>query len=87
MLDVSQCTLGKVPRFGGNVLVNMDGNLDIGRDGPPGLDSPNFGNADDGGKKKSIAVILGSIVAVPCGVLLASILDFCYCKRKKQRKV
>ncbi|KAG1358777.1 Receptor protein kinase TMK1 [Cocos nucifera] len=88
VLDVSHNALwGKVPRFGGNVSVNTDGNPDIGRDGPPGLDSPNSGNADDGGSRKATAVIVGSIVAVVCGVLLAGISGFFYCKRKKQRKV
>ncbi|XP_008789301.2 receptor protein kinase TMK1-like [Phoenix dactylifera] len=86
VLDVSRNALwGNVPRFGGNVSVNTDGNPDIGRDGPP---PPNSGYADDGGRKKSTAVMVGSIVAVLYGVLLAGILlGFCYCKRRKQSKL
>nr|XP_010906324.2 receptor protein kinase TMK1-like [Elaeis guineensis] len=94
LLDVSNNALwGKVPSFGGNVSVNTDGNSNIGKDagngGNPGTDSPDSRSADNGGRKKSIGVIVSSIVGAICGALLIGYLGrklFCW-RRKKQIKV
>ncbi|KAK6146704.1 hypothetical protein DH2020_020573 [Rehmannia glutinosa] len=74
-LDVSNNQIyGKVPSFRSNVLVNTDGNVNIGKDGPPPSahggngNSPGSSSSDgnrsgnSNGRKSSTGVVVGSVV-------------------------
>lgn len=95
-LDVSNNQLyGKVPSFKSNVLLNTDGNVNIGKDGPPptthdGKGSPSgsgkgSGNGDGDGKKSSTGVVVGSVVGGVCAFLVAGTLVFCVYRTKRKR--
>lgn len=94
-LDVSNNRLhGKVPVFRKNVIVNTQGNPDIGKDRPsaPAPSSPtgnppsDTGDASDNADKKSnTGVVVGSIIGVIIGLLLVGIAVFFWYKRKKRR--
>ncbi|KAG7016698.1 Receptor protein kinase TMK1 [Cucurbita argyrosperma subsp. argyrosperma] len=95
-LDVSSNRLhGKVPAFRKNVIVNTQGNPDIGKDRPssPAPGSPeegapsDYGTGDvpDGGVKKSnTGAVVGSIIGVIVGLLLVGTAIFFWYKRKKR---
>lgn len=94
-LDVSNNRLhGKVPAFRKNVIVNTDGNPDIGKDsasapapGSPTGTSPSGGSgdaSDNGGKKSNTGAVVGSIIGVIVGLLLVGTVIFFLYKRKKR---
>ncbi|KAL4018654.1 hypothetical protein IC575_022261 [Cucumis melo] len=94
-LDVSNNRLhGKVPAFRKNVIVNTQGNPDIGKDNPsapvpgsPTRRSPSDGSGDSAGndeKKSNTGVVVGSIIGVIVGLLVVGTVIFFLCKRKKR---
>nr|GMD20954.1 receptor protein kinase TMK1-like [Ipomoea batatas] len=99
LLDVSNNQLyGKVPTFNSNVKVITDGNVNIGKDGPPPVvpspggtpSSPGGGGGTSGGggggKKSSTGVIVGAVVGGACGVAaLAGLFVFCLYRTKRKR--
>ncbi|WZZ06233.1 hypothetical protein YC2023_092154 [Brassica napus] len=97
-LDVSSNHLfGKVPVFKSNVIVNTNGNPDIGKDksslSPPGSSSPSSGGGSgsglsDGRVKTSSGFIGIVIVSVLGGLLLIfliGLLVFCLYKKRQKR--
>lgn len=95
-LDVSNNRLhGKVPVFRKNVIVNTQGNPDIGKDnasppvpGSPTGRSPSDGSGDSAGndeKKSNAGVVVGAIIGVIVGLLVVGTVIFFLCKRKKRR--
>nr|GLL32334.1 receptor protein kinase TMK1-like [Ipomoea trifida]GMD19820.1 receptor protein kinase TMK1-like [Ipomoea batatas] len=99
LLDVSNNQLyGKVPTFNSNVKVITDGNVNIGKDGPPPVvpspggtpSSPGGGGGisggGGGGKKSSTGAIVGAVVGGACGVAaLAGLFVFCLYRTKRKR--
>ncbi|XP_031099450.1 receptor protein kinase TMK1-like [Ipomoea triloba] len=99
LLDVSNNQLyGKVPTFNSNVKVITDGNVNIGKDGPPPVvpspggtpNSPGGGGGTSGGggggKKSSTGAIVGVVVGGACGVAaLAGLFVFCLYRTKRKR--
>nr|GMD13737.1 receptor protein kinase TMK1-like [Ipomoea batatas] len=99
LLDVSNNQLyGKVPTFNSNVKVITDGNVNIGKDGPPPVvpspggtpSSPGGGGGTSGGggggKKSSTGAIVGAVVGGACGVAaLAGLFVFCLYRTKRKR--
>ncbi|KAG0470045.1 hypothetical protein HPP92_016745 [Vanilla planifolia] len=99
-LDVSDNSLsGKVPSFAKNVILKTQGNSDIGKDVPiPGSGTSGAPSSDRAsgstsayggvghGKTSSapIGVIVGSVVAVVCGISLLVFIGVWYYKRKQQ---
>lgn len=95
-LDVSNNRLhGKVPSFRKNVIVNTDGNPDIGKDRPstPPPGSPTEKSPSDPGsgglpvdvdKKSNSGVVVGSIIGVIGLVLVGAVIFFLY-RRNKRR--
>ncbi|KAL1223212.1 Receptor protein kinase TMK1 [Cardamine amara subsp. amara] len=95
-LDVSSNKLyGKVPGFRSNVVVNTNGNPDIGKDksslSPPGLASPSGGSGsgingdkDRRGMKSStfIGIIVGSVLG---GLLLIFLIGLLVIKKRQKR--
>ncbi|GAA0141418.1 hypothetical protein LIER_02565 [Lithospermum erythrorhizon] len=98
-LDLSNNNIyGKVPLFRSNVRVNTDGNVNIGKDGPPpGTPvltvggSPTSsggggGSPQNGGKKSSTGVIVGSVIGgLGAAVVIAGLLVFCLRRTKHKR--
>ncbi|KAF5747418.1 receptor protein kinase TMK1 [Tripterygium wilfordii] len=93
-LDLSNNQIyGKIPPFRSNVIVNTDGNVDIGKDRstppPPGTpNNPDSGNTPvNGGKKSSgsVGVIVFSVIGGVFFIFLISLLVFCLYKKKQKR--
>lgn len=97
-LDVANNELhGKVPVFKSNLVVNTEGNPDIGKKkgdssatGSQGTGSSSISSSDNGGdsKKKSknwIGVVVFSVIGAMIGILLIGILAFCLYKSKQKR--
>lgn len=95
-LDVSNNRLhGTVPVFRKNVILNTQGNPDIGKDHPsapapssPSGNSPSdpgSGGSDDLDKKSNTGVVVGSIIGVIIGLLVVGTAIFFWYKRKRQR--
>ncbi|KAL8535869.1 hypothetical protein ACS0TY_011494 [Phlomoides rotata] len=93
-LDVSNNQLyGKVPSFRSNVNLNTEGNVDIGKDGPPPKTPGGKGNtpgSENGpghgnDKKSSTGVVVGSVVGGVCAFLVAGTLVFCVYRTKRKR--
>ncbi|EEF28907.1 receptor protein kinase, putative [Ricinus communis] len=99
-LDVSNNQIsGKIPTFKSNVMVNTNGNPDIGKDvntsTTPGSPSgatmagtgSGSGNSGNGGKKSSsnIGVILFSVIGGVFVISLIGLLIFCIYKKKQKR--
>lgn len=90
-LDVSNNLLhGKIPPFRSNVLVNTDGNADIGKDTGPGSPPPGrpggpSGAPGSGDKKSSTGVVVGSVVGGVCAAFVAGLLVFFLCRTKRKR--
>ncbi|KAG8478114.1 hypothetical protein CXB51_027871 [Gossypium anomalum] len=99
-LDVSNNQLyGKVPTFKSNIILNTNGNPDIGKEksttssgsesGNPsaGSGSKSSGNSGNGGKKTSafIGIIIASIFGGLLVVGLLGLLVFCLYKKKQKR--
>lgn len=98
-LDVSNNQLyGKIPAFKNNVMVNTNGNPDIGKDKSQGASSPNstipststgsenHGNSRNGGKKSSFAgAIVFSVVGGVFFIFLIGLAIFCLYKMRQKR--
>ncbi|XP_047330063.1 receptor protein kinase TMK1-like [Impatiens glandulifera] len=89
-LDVSNNQIhGKVPAFRTNVLVNVNGNTNIGKDSvspPSGSgDSPSGNGTQTASKKSSNGVIIGSVIGATCFVFLVAFGVFFAYKSKKKR--
>nr|AAP04161.1 putative receptor protein kinase (TMK1) [Arabidopsis thaliana]BAF00566.1 putative receptor protein kinase [Arabidopsis thaliana] len=98
-LDVSSNKLfGKVPGFRSNVVVNTNGNPDIGKDksslSSPGSSSPSGGSGsgingdkDRRGMKSStfIGIIVGSVLGGLLSIFLIGLLVFCWYKKRQKR--
>ncbi|ESQ28635.1 hypothetical protein EUTSA_v10018085mg [Eutrema salsugineum] len=96
-LDVSSNQLhGKIPAFKSNVLVNTNGNLDIGKDksslSPPSSSSDGSGSrikgdSDGRGVKSStfIGIIIGSVLGGLLLIFLIGLLVFCWYKKRQKR--
>ncbi|KAK3040722.1 hypothetical protein RJ639_028012 [Escallonia herrerae] len=94
-LDVSNNQIyGKIPLFRTNVIVKTDGNVNIGKDGPPpatpsGNTPGGSGNGTEvsrsDGKKSSTGVVVGSVVGGLCAVFCAGLLGFCLYRAKHKR--
>ncbi|MCL7043401.1 hypothetical protein MKW94_014659 [Papaver nudicaule] len=98
LLDVSNNQLsGKIPHFSSNLIVNTNGNPDIGKDiipppGSPSRGSPGSSGSDSGGgssrsKKSSISVgaIVGAVFGAVFILALLGMICFCLYKRKQKR--
>ncbi|KAK1423628.1 hypothetical protein QVD17_18934 [Tagetes erecta] len=96
-LDVSNNQLyGQVPKFRDDVKVKIEGNLDIGKDGPsvtpvspssgpPGSENrSNGGGGGDGGKSSNTGAVVGSVGGV-CMVFLIGVVGVCVYKGKRKR--
>ncbi|KAL6351503.1 hypothetical protein AAG906_040857 [Vitis piasezkii] len=97
-LDVSNNQLyGQIPNFRSNVIVKIEGNPDIGKEGgdapnpgtpsggPP--DSPTSPDADspgNGGKKSNTVVIVGSVVGSVGAVFLIGLVGFCFYRTRQK---
>ncbi|XP_031259848.1 receptor protein kinase TMK1 [Pistacia vera] len=99
-LDVSNNQLyGKVPVFKSNVIVNTNGNPDIGKDksssstegsssgSPKSTGSDNGANSGNGGKKSSamIGIILFCVIGGVFVISLIGLLVFCLYKKKQKQ--
>ncbi|XP_044493019.1 receptor protein kinase TMK1-like isoform X2 [Mangifera indica] len=96
-LDVSNNHIfGKVPKFRQNVVVNTDGNPDIGNDSssfappgaPPGVpsgppDAPSEENSSSASGSKNTGKIVGSVISAVCGVLIV-VGGICLYTRKRK---
>ncbi|XP_031275101.1 receptor protein kinase TMK1-like [Pistacia vera] len=96
-LDVSNNHIfGKVPKFRQNVIVNIHGNPDIGKDNssftpgtPPGGSSGTPGThsgetSSPGGGSKNTGKIVGSVIGAVCGAFIVG-LGVCLYTRKRKR--
>ncbi|XP_059642080.1 receptor protein kinase TMK1 [Cornus florida] len=96
-LDVSKNQLhGKLPAFKNNVIVNMNGNLDIGKEkndsstssgGSSTPSTENNGSSESGGKKSKnwIGVVVFSVIGGVFVIVLIGIVAFCLYKNKQKR--
>ncbi|KAJ0042427.1 hypothetical protein Pint_18261 [Pistacia integerrima] len=99
-LDVSNNQLyGKVPVFKSNVIVNTNGNPDIGKDksssstegsssgSPKSTGSDNGANSGNGGKKSSamIGIIVFCVIGGVFVISLIGLLVFCLYKKKQKQ--
>ncbi|KAJ0038334.1 hypothetical protein Pint_22482 [Pistacia integerrima] len=96
-LDVSNNHIfGKVPKFRQNVIVNIHGNPDIGKDNssftpgtPPGGSSGTPGThsgetSSSGSGSKNTGKIVGSVIGAVCGAFIVG-LGVCLYTRKRKR--
>ncbi|KAL5070951.1 hypothetical protein RYX36_021838 [Vicia faba] len=83
-IDVSNNSLyGQIPKFRGDVVVNTDGNPDIGHDKPSSPPSPSSGGNDK--KKFSVGAIVGVVIGVVC-LLGVGVLAFVMCRRRYNKR-
>ncbi|CAL5427916.1 unnamed protein product [Camellia sinensis] len=87
-LDVSNNRLfGQIPSFKSNVVVQTDGNPDLGKDGvaqPPTISVPPSKTSSRSGNRFLIEVIVGLVIGGVFVVLLVGILIYClYCCERK----
>lgn len=95
-LDVSNNRInGKIPPFKRNVLVQTDGNPDIGKEkvspsspgspeSPSGGPSSSTGSSGSGGKKSSTGVVVGSVVGGVCAAFAVGVGVFCLYRDKRK---
>ncbi|KAJ0038121.1 hypothetical protein Pint_22477 [Pistacia integerrima] len=96
-LDVSNNHIfGKVPKFRQNVIVNIHGNPDIGKDnssftpgtppgGPSGTPGTHSGETSSSGSgSKNTGKIVGSVIGAVCGAFIVG-LGVCLYNRKRKR--
>ncbi|XP_028110910.1 receptor protein kinase TMK1-like isoform X2 [Camellia sinensis] len=87
-LDVSNNRLfGQIPSFKSNVVVQTDGNPDLGKDGvaqPPTISVPPSKTSSRSGNRFLIELIVGLVIGGVFVVLLVGILIYClYCCERK----
>ncbi|XP_073142751.1 receptor protein kinase TMK1-like [Henckelia pumila] len=86
LLDVSDNNInGKVPAFSSSVTVKTDGNVNIGKDYLPSeTTSGGDGSGNNGRKKSSIGVILGSVVGLCALIFVGALVFFLYRNKVKR---
>ncbi|XP_045808747.1 receptor protein kinase TMK1-like [Trifolium pratense] len=83
-LDVSNNKLyGQIPSFRAGVVVNTNGNPDIGKDKPHG--SPDSSSGGEDKKKNGVGAIIGVVMGI-IGLLVVGVSVFVICRRRHNKR-